>query len=76
MALKWIEKEKKYVPYELPEGASTYEDDMDKEVSCCSCGKKIKFGDCYTSRHIHTNKGFGYAECEDCYYSYLKDSQS
>ena len=50
------------------DGASFFEDDMNKEISCCQCGKKIKFGNSYTSRTIHTEVGFGYAECEDCYY--------
>lgn len=59
---------KEYEPYELPEGSSLYETDMDKEVSCCKCGRKIKYGDCYTSREIHTENGFGYSECEDCYF--------
>lgn len=67
-AEKWIETEHRYIPYELPEGASVYESDMDTEVACCCCGRKLKFGDCYTSRHIHTETGFGYAECETCYY--------
>lgn len=69
-ALKWVGD--KYIPYELPEGASSYEQKMGKIVSCCSCGKKVRYGECYTSRQIHTEAGFGYAECEDCYYSYLR----
>lgn len=66
-ALKWIEKEQKYIDYELPEGASLYESDMDKEVACCQCGRKIKYGECYTSRTIYSPAGFGFAECEQCY---------
>lgn len=69
-ALKWVEDH--YIPYELPEGASCYEGDLEKEVSCCSCGKKLPYGDCYTSKTIHTNIGMGYAECEDCYFAHLK----
>lgn len=65
-AQKWIGD--KYVPYELPVGASLYETDMDKEISCCKCGRKVKYGDTYTSREIHTDLGIGYAECEDCYF--------
>ena len=72
-ANKWLEKDHKYIPYELPEGASLYEDDMDKEVACCWCGKKVKFGDCYTSKHIHTDMGIGYAECEECYFGEHND---
>ena len=71
--LRYIEKDRKYVDYELPEGASTYESDMDKEVACCWCGRKVKYGECYTSRHIHTTNGFGYAECEHCYYGVHDD---
>lgn len=67
-AHRYIDKESRYVDYELPEGASAYEWDMDKEISCCWCGRKVAYGDCYTSRHIHTQSGFGYAECEQCYY--------
>ena len=65
-AEKW--NGKGYDPYELPEGASCYEDDMEKQVSCCKCGKKVKFGDCFTSREVHTALGIGYAECEECYF--------
>lgn len=64
----WIEEKHRYVPYDLPDGASCYEDDMEKEVACCVCGKKFKFGDMFTSRHVHTKNGFGYAECESCYF--------
>lgn len=64
----WIESKHKYVPYELPDGASVYEDDMGKEVACCICGEKVKFGDCFTSRHVHTKSGMGYAECGECYF--------
>lgn len=71
-ALKWLSKERHYVPYELPEGASCYESDMEKEIACCICGKKLPFGECYTSRRIHTPHGFGYAECGECYSEYQK----
>lgn len=66
-ALKWIDEKKEYIPYDLPDGACLYTDNMEQEIACCQCGKKVKFGDCYTSRTIHTELGLGYAECEDCY---------
>lgn len=66
-ALKWIDEKKEYIPYILPDGACLYTDNMEQEIACCQCGKKVKFGDCYTSRTIHTKVGLGYAECEDCY---------
>ncbi len=64
----WNESKQEYEPYTLPVGASAYEADMDKEVSCACCGKKIKYGDTYTSHRIHTDVGFGYAICESCYF--------
>lgn len=69
-ALKWIPEKHDYIPYDLPDGACLYTDNMEQEIACCQCGKKVKYGACYTSRTIHTPNGFGYAECEDCY---LKD---
>ena len=29
-----------YENYILPEGASLYEDDMNKDIACAECGKK------------------------------------
>ena len=57
-----------YEDYALPEGSTYYEDDMNKKVACCECGKKIMYGASYTSRIILNSGGFGYAVCEDCYY--------
>lgn len=57
-----------YEDYALPDGATYYEDDMNKKVACCECGKKIMYGASYTSRIILNSGGFGYAVCEDCYY--------
>lgn len=68
-AIYWIEKEHRYIDYDLPEGSSLIESNMDKTVSCACCGKKIKFGQSFTSRRIHSEMGFGYAVCEECYYS-------
>jgi len=73
-ALKW--NGKAYEPYDLPDEACLYTDDMDKEIACCQCGRKIKFGNCYTSRTIHTEMGMGYAECEDCYYNSMELEKS
>lgn len=70
-AKKWIIEERKYVPYELPEGSTCYENDMKKIISCCSCGKKITYGESYTSKQIHTEHGIGYAECSECYEEYF-----
>lgn len=64
----------KHEEYVLPEGATNYEDDMQKRVSCAECGKKILYGMSYTSRIIQSYNGIGYAVCRDCYFKNdLKD---
>lgn len=64
----WNEVKNDYDPYELPEGASLYEQNMDTVVSCACCGKKVIYGNAYTSHKIHDYIGFGYAVCGDCYF--------
>lgn len=41
--------------------------DMNEVINCASCGRLVAFGDCYTSRRIHTSAGMGYNVCPDCY---------
>ena len=69
---KWNPTKKEYEPCEIPNdwNITTYEDDMDAIINCVHCGKKISFGESYTSRRYHTCGGFGYCECEDCYFNY------
>ena len=50
-----------------PLNIKTYSEDMNEIVNCCQCLKKIRYGDTYTSKEIHTDLGFGFAVCEDCY---------
>ena len=50
-----------------PLNIKTYSEDMNEIVNCCQCLKKIRYGDTYTSKEIHTNLGLGFAVCEDCY---------
>ena len=66
---KWNWKTREYDPYEIPDdwNVKTYSNDMDEIINCPHCGRKIAFGDCYTSREIHTKHGFGYSVCGDCY---------
>lgn len=66
-AFKWIEHKQEYVDYVLPEGSCLISEDMNEIISCCCCGNKIKYGESFTSRQIHTSSGFGYAECGRCY---------
>lgn len=48
-----------YEDYALPDGATYYEDDMNKKIACCECGKEITYGASYTSRIILDKYGFG-----------------
>ena len=67
IARKWDFKKHEYNSYELPEGASCYEVDLERKVACGSCGKPMIFGNGYTSRQIHTVHGMGYCVCDKCY---------
>ena len=69
---KWNYKDGDHYLYKLPEKAATYRD-MNDEVQCASCGKLLKFGDCYTSYEIQTlDFGMGYGVCEECYDEEIK----
>ena len=67
---KWNYTIKTYEPYEVPDewNVRTYCPDMDEIVNCPHCGKKLTFGETYTSHEIHTNYGIGYGVCEKCYF--------
>lgn len=67
MAEKWNPAAGEYVAYELPEGASAFENDMAVEVACAECGLPKTYGECCTSLFIHTFAGMGYAVCADCH---------
>lgn len=66
---KWNYEKQEYEPYEVPYdwNVATFETDMEKIINCAGCGRKIMYGDCYTSRTIHTNMGMGYSVCGECY---------
>lgn len=67
---KWNYEKREYEPYEIPNDwdVKTYSEDMDEMVTCPHCGKDFCFGDGYTSHEIHTEHGFGYTVCEECYF--------
>ncbi len=66
---KWNYKKQIYEPYNISDewNCKLYSEDLNEIVNCPHCGKKIKFGDCYTSLEIHNYIGFGFAVCEKCY---------
>lgn len=65
---KFNEMTKEYEYYNIPDDwyCPLYLNDMDAEINCARCGKKILFGDGYTSRQIHNSHGLGYSICMDC----------
>lgn len=71
---KWNYDIHDYEPYEVPNewNCKTYSSDMDEVVNCPHCGKSITFGSGYTSQEIHTEFGFGYAVCANCYEGEIK----
>ena len=66
---KWNYKKHIYEDYEIPNewNVKTYADSLNEIINCCQCGKRIKFGDSYTSLEVHTEMGFGYSVCKRCY---------
>ena len=67
---KWNVKEHEYEDYNVPDdwNVKTFSNDMDEIVNCCQCGKKMRYGEGYTSLEVHTPTcGFGYCTCDSCY---------
>lgn len=65
---KWNFDTHEYEPFDSPAKATfTYSANMDAPVDCANCGKAMTYGEGFTSRTIHTEIGFGYPVCEDCY---------
>ena len=73
---KWNDTKNDYEPYEVPDSwkLPLYSNDMTEPINCVNCGCTMTFGDGYTSHRYHTNSGFGYYECEKCYFDYLQES--
>lgn len=70
---KWNDELRIYEEVEIPDDwkIPMLCDDMDEIINCVNCGREVKFGECYTSMRYHTNAGFGYNECPECYEEYL-----
>lgn len=66
---KWNWKKSCYEAYEVPDDweVKAFSLDMEEEINCAQCGKRISFGSSYTSREVHTDSGLGYPVCEDCH---------
>ncbi len=66
---RWNERTKTYEPYEIPDewNVSIHCKDLDAPVNCPHCGKLLPWGETYTSKQFHTEMGFGYGVCGECY---------
>jgi hypothetical protein len=66
---KWNYEARDYDPYTIPDDWHTplLSNDMDEVINCASCGKRVRFGECYTSKVIHAKLGFGYSVCSECH---------
>lgn len=66
---KWDYQVHDYMPHFIPEdwNCLIYSEDMNEIVNCPHCGKKLLWGNTYTSLEIHNNVGFGYGVCAECY---------
>lgn len=73
---KWNDTTQEYEKHFVPDDWKLilYSDDMNTPINCVNCGKEMTFGDGYTSRRYHTDKGFGYYECEECYFNYMAET--
>ena len=67
--IKWNPKEHKYYDYKIPNEwySPLYVEDLDTIINCASCGKIVKFGECFTSKFIHNHVGLGYSVCYECH---------
>ena len=67
---KWNLQQARYEEYTKPEDSGwycpIYCNDLDEPVNCSECGKKLVYGDTFTSRFIHNKTGFGYPVCYEC----------
>jgi hypothetical protein len=72
---KWNPNTRQYEPYRIPDSyhVSTWETDMATPVNCAQCGTVLPFGETYTSRQVHTEHGFGFGVCEECYERELRE---
>lgn len=64
----WDKSTNTYSDVEVPNGCRSYEFDLEAFVTCPSCGGKVKYGSCYTSRRFYTPNGvWALAVCPACH---------
>ena len=65
---KWNYEKHNYEDKQIPDDwkCKTFSNDLEEKINCVNCGKKMVYGDSYTSMEYHTEAGFGYMVCEKC----------
>ena len=60
---------REYSDCEIPDEweACTFSTEMGQVIGCAQCGRKIMYGNGYTSLEIHNDIGFGFIVCPTCY---------
>lgn len=66
--LKYDFKTNQYYEYSTPDDwyVTCRDEELDTLINCANCGKRITYGEGYTSRKIHNSIGFGYVVCQAC----------
>lgn len=68
MIQKWDYEKGEYLPYTPPDDrVSMWCPNMNQMISCAACGRRIRFGEGYTSQEIHNDSGFGFSVCQECH---------
>lgn len=72
---KWDKRQHRYLPFGIPNDrkVGVYREDLTERVDCANCGRRMVFGESFTSLTIHTPMGIGYAVCEQCHREEVKE---
>ena len=67
---KWNPDKRCYEPHPYPNewNVGFFSTDLDEFINCAQCGKKLPYGDAFTSRELYAGAGmFGMAVCPECH---------
>lgn len=64
----WDESTCSYLPVKVPDGCTTYEVDKESMVTCPGCGRRVMYGNCFTSKRFYTSDGlWAFSVCPVCH---------
>ena len=64
----WDESTRSYLPVKVPDGCTTYEVDKESMVTCPGCGRRVMYGNCFTSKRFYTSDGLlAFSVCPVCH---------